>query len=231
MLWFLALAQRSLWLLLGVALLLASIVLLGAGGIGAWTESRYEAEGRLAEGIVIAKQVRRATGGDGTEYRVSYRFTTEDDQLIRGTRAVGFDRWEALMELAPITIEYLPDQPGNHRIGPGDDWAGVWTTLAMGALAGLLGSAAVTVAWRRLLLEQRLRRQGMAVEGRVVAVEPTTVRLNGELQECGPLRGGLHKNHVSRRLRDCDGDPGEPSSRSDVDELLVGRSKAPNCPQ
>jgi hypothetical protein len=172
--------RRRPWLLIGVIFVVVALGMLAGGVIGAWLESRYELEGRVTEGIVLAKDIRRATGDEGTQYRVSYRFAADGNRTIEASRAVSVTRWEELVERGPIQIQYLPSDPAQHRIYPATEWSAAAVGLLLAAVLGLIGGAATLHGWRRLRLERRLLRDGLMAQATVIGIEPSNVRLNGQ---------------------------------------------------
>jgi hypothetical protein len=174
------LSPRAFWPIFGAIFLLVGAVFLLFGAMEAREEARYERERQVVEGMVLAKHVRRATANEGTEYRVSYRFSTDDGRTIEASSSIGIGAWEELVERGPILIEYLPAEPSTNRVAGTGGWAAVLITLTLGAILGLVGAGTSLAGWRRIRLERRLRLHGLAAEGKVVAVEPTNVHLNRE---------------------------------------------------
>lgn len=177
---FFQLARRSFWLLFGGVFLVAGLLLtlIGAGMV--WNEGRFAAEGVEADGVVLGKTIRQADAGEdrSTEYHVTYRFTASDGRVIDASDDIAFDRWEALVEEGPITVEYLAGDPGQNRAAGGDGAVVVYITIGIGLLA--LGVGLSITAWtlRRLRLTHRLWREGLAIEGTVARVEPANVTFN-----------------------------------------------------
>lgn len=177
---FLQLARRSFWLLFGGVFLVAGLLLSFIGAGMAWNEGRFAAEGIEAEGVVLGRTIRQADADESrsTEYHVSYRFTASNGQVIEAGDTVSLDRWEMLVDGGPITVEYLAGDPGHSRAAGSDDAVIVPITVGLGLLA--LGVGASITAWtvRTLRLTHRLWREGVAIEGTVVRVEPANVTFN-----------------------------------------------------
>ena len=177
---FLQLARRSFWLLFGGIFLLAGLILaiITAGMI--WRESRFADEGQRADGVVLGRSIRQADASEdrGTEYHVRYRFTTTDGLVVDGSDGVAFDRWETLVEEGPITVEYLPGDPGQNRAAAGDDAIVLSAMVGIGLLVLGVGLGICTWQLRRLRLTHRLLRDGVAIEGTVIRVEPANVTFN-----------------------------------------------------
>jgi hypothetical protein len=173
-------ARRRITSLFGATLLLVAAGFLAMGALEAALESRYEAEGRVAEGTVLAKHVRRATENQATEYRVSYRFTAHDGRTFEGSNSISVERWEALVERGPVDVEYLAEDPAQPRSnGPGG-WLSVALGCGLGGVLALVGAVATVRDWRQIRFERRLLREGVMAEATVVAIEPTNVRVNRE---------------------------------------------------
>ncbi|MGH2429897.1 MAG: hypothetical protein ACRDGV_13635 [Candidatus Limnocylindria bacterium] len=177
---FFQLARRSFWLLFGGIFLIAGLLMTLIGAGLAWREGRFASEGHSAEGVVLGRSIRQADAAEdrSTEYHVRYRFTTSDGQVIDGTDDVSFDRWEMLVEEGPITVEYLRGDPGQNRAAGGDEAIVVYAMVGVGLLALGVGLAITTRQLRRLRLMHRLWREGVAIEGTVVRVEPANVTFN-----------------------------------------------------
>ncbi|MGQ0609406.1 MAG: hypothetical protein ACT4OQ_13230 [Chloroflexota bacterium] len=177
---FLQLARRSLWLLFGVIFVVAGLLLaiISAGMV--WQEGRFAGEGHSVEGVVLGRSIRQADAAENrsTEYHVRYRFTTSDGQVVDGSDGVSFERWEMLIEEGPITVDYLLDDPGQNRVAGGDDAIVQSFMVGIGLLVLGVGLAICTWQLRRLRLTHRLWREGVAIEGTVVRVEPANVTFN-----------------------------------------------------
>lgn len=177
---FFQLARRSFWLLFGGVFLVAGLLLTLIGAGMAWNEGRFAADGVAADGVVLGRTIRQADASENrsTEYRVSYRFTTSDGRVIDAGDDISLDRWEMLVDGGPITVEYLAADPAQNRAAGGDDSIIVPITLGFGLLA--LGVGVAITAWtlQGLRLTHRLWREGVAIEGTVVRVEPANVTFN-----------------------------------------------------
>lgn len=196
---FFQLARRSFWLLFGGVFLVAGLLLTFIGAGMVWNEGRFAGEGVDAEGVVIGKTIRQADASEdrSTEYHVSYRFTASDGQVIDASDDIAFDRWEALVEEGPITIEYLAGSPGQNRAAGGDGPMILYVTLGIGLLALGIGLAITIWQLRRLRLTHRLWREGVAIEGTVTRVEPANVTFNNRplfrlRYEYGDAAGARH---------------------------------------
>lgn len=177
---FLQLARRSFWLLFGGIFLVVGllIAIISAGML--WQEGRFASEGESAEGVVLGRSIRQADASEdrSTEYHVRYRFTTSDGRVVDGSDGVSFERWETLVEEGPITVEYLFGDPGQNRASGGDGAIVLYSMVGIGLLVLGVGLAICTWQLRRLRLTHQLWRDGVAIEGTVVRVEPANVTFN-----------------------------------------------------
>lgn len=101
----------SIWLVVGLTFVVATIYLL-------YDDRRYENEGRTVHGTVLTKEVRRSrsNNSDTTSYYVTYRFTVADGRTSEGRDQLDRSEWEALTELGPIQISYLPSKLESNRV-------------------------------------------------------------------------------------------------------------------
>ncbi|MDP9467367.1 MAG: DUF3592 domain-containing protein [Chloroflexota bacterium] len=193
------LARRSFWVLFGAIFLVAGLLLaVISAGMG-WRELRFTSDGVAAEGIVLERTIVRADAGEdqSTEYRVSYRFTTDGGQVVEGSDAVPFDQWEVLAEQGPIAVEHLLGDPAQNRVAGGEDLILVAIFAAVSAIALVVGLAILLRQLRRLRHEQRLWRVGLVAEAKVLGIEQSNVTFNRRplwhvLYEFIDAAGGRH---------------------------------------
>ena len=103
--------KRPSFLLFGCLILIGGILLLWACVFAVGREFQYQNEGKVANGIVLSKfaetEFRSSSTGDRRSrkeyhYRVHYRFTTADGQVVEGSGEVRRKSWEALRDQGPI---------------------------------------------------------------------------------------------------------------------------------
>jgi hypothetical protein len=107
----------GIWLAVGLLFLAIGVAVL-------WTtatrENRLASEGQTIQGKVLTKWISGGGGGrrgrSGTSYRVTYRFTTSDGQVIKDTAAVGRGLWDRLVEQQSVPVLYLPADARAHRL-------------------------------------------------------------------------------------------------------------------
>jgi hypothetical protein len=139
----------ALFLVVGLALLAGAVV---PAALDHQRESRVEAEGVNAEGMVLAKY--RESGGRITagaasaplfEYFVRYRFPVGAGAQAEGTARVSREIWGALEEREPIEVRYVRDDPGTSRVDGQLSETGVSAIVlgAVGALFTVIGGAFV----------------------------------------------------------------------------------------
>lgn len=177
---FFQLARRSFWMLFGAIFLVAGLLLVVISvGMG-WRELSFASDGVAADGIVLERTIRTADAGEdrNTEYRVSYRFTTGAGLSVEGSDTVPLDQWELLVEQGPIQIEHLAGDPAQNRVAGGGDVELLAVFAAVGAVALVVGLAIVLRQVRRVRSEQRLWRDGVAVEASVLGIEQSNVTFN-----------------------------------------------------
>lgn len=196
---FFQLARRSFWLLFGGIFLVAGLVLTLIGAGMAWQQGRFASDGLTAQGVVLGKTIRQADAGENrsTEYHVRYRFANSDGAPVDASDQVSFDRWEALVEGGPVTIEYLAGDPGLSRVQGGDDAILLILFIGVGLSALAIGMGISIWQLRRLRATHRLWREGVATEAVVVRVEPANVTFNNRplfriRYEYGDPAGGRH---------------------------------------
>ena len=170
---------RYFWFLFGGIWLLVGLGLTKGGIEEMGKERRYRDEGRVARATVTDKSMERADRDHpSTRYLVSYRFTTDDGRRVTGRGTVEVHQWEALREGDPITVTYLAGAPEAQRLGDPGGTGGAWVMVPIGLVFTVAGGGIVFWNWRRLAHERRLRRTGVLVQGTVVKVIPTSLRIN-----------------------------------------------------
>lgn len=193
------LARRSFWVLFGAIFLVAGLLFaVISAGMG-WRELRFASDGVAAEGTVLERTILHADAGEdrSTEYRVSYRFTTDAGLSVEGSDRVPLDQWELLVEQGPITVEHLAGDPAQNRVAGGGDLLFLTIFAAVSAVALVVGLAILLRQLRRLRAEQRLWRVGLVAEASVVGIEQSNVTFNRRplwhvLYEFVDSAGGRH---------------------------------------
>jgi hypothetical protein len=125
----------------------ALFVMVGLAVIGAvWgaylTDSRLEASGPRAEGVVLRKEFIRSSDGD-SDYLVHYRFAVPSGQAVTAQRHVSRALWTTLQPGSRLAVVYAPDNPRRsfpEGHGVSSLWAPALVTLLFGSLA-ILGAA------------------------------------------------------------------------------------------
>jgi hypothetical protein len=174
---YLALARRSFWLFFGAIWLCVGLALLAGGVVFAATEAQY-ADAVATTGLVLGKDIVPADSDSSTEYRVRYRFTTDNGETVEGDEAVSVEAWEALVERGPIVVYYLPARPGASRLSAGADPTGPLIFGLMGIIFGGIGGILVVHSLRDIRRARRLLTLGTPVRATVLGVEQTNVSIN-----------------------------------------------------
>lgn len=145
----------GLWLVGGLPFLVAVIYLVQ-------DDRRYEMEGRVAQGMVLTKEVRRSrsNNSDTTSHYVTYRFAASDGKTVEGRDQLGQSQWERLTERGPVQIVYLPSSVDSNRVlGQ--------THLMLEVIFGILAGFFVLAGGAILFLSLRRVWRGSPVSRRV----------------------------------------------------------------
>jgi hypothetical protein len=174
--------KRSPVLWIGILLVLPGLVFGIIGVAVALQDARFAADGVTAQGTVLSKDIRHATGSSSTSYSIRYRFTASNDQSYENSSTLDVHDWERLVERGPVSIQYLATDPSSSRLSG----AGVlpFEALFVGLAAALLtvGGYLVRRELRALREDRRLLRVGKEAQATVAAVEPTNVKINRRTQ-------------------------------------------------
>jgi uncharacterized protein DUF3592 len=170
-------AKRSFWLFFGGIWLSVGLVMFVAA-IGMALEERSWDTAVRTSGMVLTKDIVQADSESSTQYRVRFRFSTEDGRTIEGDEEVEVATWEALSERGPIDVYYRPTSPTSARLEPGADPFGALMFLAFGLVFGGIGGVLFGRAVIGLLRARRLLASGIDAEATVMAVEQTNVSFN-----------------------------------------------------
>jgi len=112
-----------------------------------WVHDRsLEQEGRVANGVVLEKNVRTTIerrAGDRlgertmqTHYLIAFRFPASGED-ITGSAEMDKAVWDSLKEQDQIRVTYLPDKPEVHRVEGQDTEFQLWKLLLWLAGGGL----------------------------------------------------------------------------------------------
>ena len=225
----------GIWLVAGVPFLVVTIYLF-------YDDRRYETEGRIVQGTVRTKEVKRSRSNSSSSstasYHVTYRFTTSNGEIIEGRDQLGQSRWEVLTEQGPIQIAYLPSNVNANRVFG-------QTHLLLKVIFGILGTVFTAMggtilflAVRRVWFESHLRQVGVMIPATVTSVTPTSLEVNGSpqwrLDYSFEDRGRLQTRHVTLSPEDASewdsGDRGiiriDPKRPTRV--VWIGKPERPN---
>jgi hypothetical protein len=174
--------RRTPILLIGVLFLLPGLIF-GILGIALTvSDARFASDGITAQGIVLSKDIKHATGSSGTSYSVRYRFTLPDDRTFEGSSTIDVHDWENLVERGPIAIQYLASDPSSNRTASAGSFPADLVFMGIGGGVLLAGGYLVWRGSRTLVEDRRLLRIGTEARATVGAVEPTNIRINWQLQ-------------------------------------------------
>jgi hypothetical protein len=176
------LARRSFWLLFGGIWLFVGLVFLAFSVVFAFHEFEYATSGVTTTGVVLTRDIEPAGSNSSTQYRVSYRFTTVQGEVVEGSDAVSVATWERLQERGPIEVRYLPGRPSSNRLALGADSALPLLLLLVGLVIAGAGAVVFVRALRGILEARRLLRLGRATVAAVIRIDETNVTVNGRQQ-------------------------------------------------
>jgi len=143
---------------------------------------RFAAGGANAQGIVLAKDIKHATGKSGTSYSIRYRFTALNGRTYEGSSTIDVDGWDRLVERGPVTVQYLASDPSSSRLPGAGNLLFEIVFIAIGSAAFLIGGYLVVSSSRTLGEDWRLLQVGIEATATVVAVEPSNLRINRRVQ-------------------------------------------------
>lgn len=172
------------WIWFGGIWLVVGLAFLGIGGGIGWHSStldaRFDAEGVLADGIVLGKEI--VSRSDGPErYTVTFRFTDPRGETVRGSADLDAQTWDRLVERGAIEVVYLPASPLTYRV-LGQSRANavlVFLFPSIGAVLAAVGGFIVVNALRQRGIRRELMRSGAIAAGTVFDVGPGNLRING----------------------------------------------------
>jgi len=143
---------------------------------------RFAAGGATAQGIVLSKDIKHATGSAGTSYSIRYQFTASNDRTYEGSSLIDVDSWDRLVERGPVTVQYLASDPSSSRLPSAGNLLFEVVFIVIGAVALLIGGYLVVSSSRTLREDWRLLKVGIEAQATVAAVEPTNLRINRRVQ-------------------------------------------------
>lgn len=176
------LMSRAVTLWVGSFLFLVGIVFTVIGLQNALKEQLFRAHGLVVDATVTDKSIERATRGGNpvTRYLVSYRFTSSSGKEVESSTEVPVEEWEHLEAGRTFQVTYLPDAPESSWVqSMGENtWIAVYVFLAIGSVFTLLGGGLAFFEGRSVVRSVRVSRHGLATEGTIVRVGPTSTSIN-----------------------------------------------------
>lgn len=176
------LMSRAVTLWVGSFLFLIGIVFTVIGLQNAREEQHFGAHGLVVEATVTDKSIERATRGGNpvTRYLVTYRFTSSNGREVESSADVPVEEWEHLEAGGKFQVTYLPDAPESSRVqDTGENtWIAVYVFLAIGSVFTLLGGGLAFYEGRSVVRSILVSRHGLATEGTIVRVGPTSTSIN-----------------------------------------------------
>lgn len=143
-----------LWVPLALALMGLGVIPFGVAAVR--SELRFGDEGVTAQGQVTNVRRERSTDeddSDGYDYYVDYRFVDSSQGEHRGTSSISMDDYRSLKPGDPVTVTYLPSDPGEFRLGVPSP------QLLIPALVLGLGGLLASVGFLTFVVELRKRRR------------------------------------------------------------------------
>ncbi len=139
-------SEKHFWLLFGGVWLFVGVIFLAVAAGAGMQQYRLKnivaVKGRVAEGKVLSKYVDKDTMP--SHFEVSYRFLAPDGQLRYGSSKVSGAVWDRLLELEPLKVTYLPEDPDyNFAEGAELDSMLVWIFGLLGGLLTVAGGVIV----------------------------------------------------------------------------------------
>lgn len=171
------LARRLRWRnwMAGVELFIAMAVVVAA--TASWlalVELRYERSGQIANGTVVSlRQTERSEGG--TRRHVGYRFTAADGSVMEGESEVAAVMYRQLGVGAPVSVQYVADDPTWNRLHGQSDWSLSQWLSAAAAIAGAAALFFLAVRGRRERSERRLAAEGLSANAVITAIDKVQV--------------------------------------------------------
>src|SRR2546428_2574839 len=136
---FLNRAKKSLGIFFGGVLLFIGAIFLLIAGSDLAQKQRFQKEAQRVQGVILAKDILKASKNRTTQYRLRYRFTPLQGQQAAGSDSVDVETWETLQPGNPIEVEYLPADPSRNRIARKADLAASAIGAAIGVTITVIG--------------------------------------------------------------------------------------------
>jgi hypothetical protein len=147
---------RSVGFWLGIALVMLATALLARNGEAIAEEQQYARDGRLADGVVVGKAIKRsmraASQDTHTEYAVTYRFMLAGES-VEGEQSVSREAWDRAREMEPARIEYLAANPAVSRLAGHTRGRAPYVLGGVGLIAAITGVVALSRAIRSARLK------------------------------------------------------------------------------
>jgi hypothetical protein len=158
---------RTFWIWFGgtwfaVGLLFLAIAI-AVGVNRASIDARLAADGLDTRGVVLGKEIASSGSSRSRTYRVMFRFADERGAAVPGSAELTPEAWDALVELGPIELRYLPSDPAIHRVrGERDTDTVLFLVLgAVGLVLAGVGGVLLLRAVRNLRRQRELERCGV----------------------------------------------------------------------
>ncbi|HMO18994.1 MAG TPA: DUF3592 domain-containing protein [Oligoflexia bacterium] len=174
----------------GGFLILFSLVFISVGYFSLKNESEYAANGETVDGTVLSRTVEERWSTDSstkrqtktTYYNISYNFIAPDGREIESTSGVSRSVYESAQEGAPITIQYLKQDPDTNRVYQEPDYIFGSAFCAFGLLTILAGLGTLWFEIKTRAFTARLMRDGVRVDAVVESVAPGNLSINNVQQ-------------------------------------------------
>jgi hypothetical protein len=169
--------RKSPSLLVGVIFFCVGIPFLILGVQYLRLEHLLAKHGITVEGIAHEKFV------DRNVHLVRYRFTTAGGVTLESTDNVHESLWESIKEGGRVKVRYLKGAPDTNRIEGNISTKVLGTGFSlMGGVLVLLGGVALVRAYKKVLRQARLSREGVVVEGTAVGLRMASLKID-EVQQ------------------------------------------------
>ena len=168
--------------LFGGGLLFMGTLILFIAGEQLLRERRYATLGENVEGVVLKKDLRRATSSSSSSYEITYRLTPPGRAPVDRTESVAVDTWEKLEQGSRVGVQHLPGDPESARLQAQRDVIGASVAAAAGVVLWCVAIVLLGMSLRDRLRRRRLLKGGYRAEATVTSVGPTNVTINNRRQ-------------------------------------------------
>lgn len=166
------------WLTLGALGLVAIFAIIG--WIGARNAERFANQGADTTATITDK--RRSTDGDGgTDYRLRYRFTV-DNETVEDRQDVSFLFYQTVSEGDEVPVRYWTGDPTLSEIESGDTTAMRWIGMIGAVVTGFLALVFARKAWARAAHATWMARHGVRRQVTITGLRETNVTINDTRQ-------------------------------------------------